>query len=350
LVALTLGFLCIAPRTVEAATARVRWLPSSSASAVTGYRVYARNSGSPYGTAVWTGNPAPATDGAISTTVTYTPASSGVNYFTVVAVGGTSGGESGLASELPVGTPNACRVDSCTTKTSCTFAQRPDGSPCPDATFCNGDEVCQAGNCAPAAARDCSDPIDCTIDSCDETNDRCVHTAPAGCCVACDAADPCLADACAQGDCSAPPGEDIVVNRVRLMKKASGIKLAAKGSFISDAMDPSVTGVEIAFLAPDGTEVYSAIIPSYLIKPGSSPGRFRFSTTRAQSDPMENGIDKLDFRLKAGVWSVTLKGDTSTLEDAFSETSLTWMMRMGNSCARGLYMECNQTSSKSVCR
>jgi hypothetical protein len=299
---------------------------------------------------VWSGNPAPATDGSITASVTYTPATSGVNYFTVVAVGGTSGGESGLATELPIGTPNPCRIDSCTTKTSCTFAQRADGAPCPDATFCNGDEVCQTGTCAPAGGRDCADVIDCTVDTCDEASDRCVHTAPAGCCVACDAADPCLADSCAQGDCSAPPGEEIEVNRVRLMKKAAGIKLAAKASFFSDSMDPSVTGVEIAFLAPDGAEVYSAIIPSYLIHSGSSPGRYRFTTTRAQSDPMENGISRLDFRLRGGMWSVTLKGDTPNLEDAFLEPSLTWVMRMGGYCARRLYMECRQTSSKSVCR
>lgn len=345
------GFVCcFAPGWAEAATARVRWLPSSSASSVTSYRIYARNSGSPYGTPVWTGNPGAAPDGSITATVTFTPATSGVNYFTVVAVGGTSGGESGLSTELPIGTPNACRIDSCSTKTSCTFAQRADGSPCHDATYCNGDEVCQAGTCAPAGGRNCADVIDCTVDTCDEANDRCLHSAPPGCCVACDSSDPCLVDSCAQGDCSAPPGEDIEVNRVRLTKKKAGIQLAAKGSFLSDTMDLSVTGVEIAFLAADGAEVYSAIIPANVIHAGASPGRYRFSTTRAQSDPMENGISRLDFRQRGGVWSVTMKGDTANLEDAFLEPSLTWVMRMGGSCARSLYMECKQTSSKSICR
>jgi len=41
------------------------------------------------------------------------------------------------------------------------------GTPCPDATLCNGDETCDgAGNCDPGTALDCDDNDLCTQDSC----------------------------------------------------------------------------------------------------------------------------------------------------------------------------------------
>lgn len=336
---------------VEAATARLRWLPSSSQ--ISGYRIYVRSAGSTYGsaTAIWSGNPTPGADGAATTQVTYTPSPSGVNYFTVVAVGSASGMESGLAQELPIGTPNPCRADACSTKTACDFSQRADGYACDDASFCNGAEVCQTGSCVSTGARSCSDAIDCTVDACDESADRCTHTGPPGCCLACDTDDPCLADACAIGDCSGGPGKEITVNRVRLLNKASGIKLAAKGTFYLDApADPTVSGVEIRLMAPDGTELFKSIVPSSEVHAGSQPGRYRFAATRAQSEVLQNGVTRVDFRVKGPRWSMTLKAETLALADAMAEPTLTWVVRMGTTCARHLHMECNQSAAKSVCR
>jgi cysteine-rich repeat protein len=52
------------------------------------------------------------------------------------------------------------------------------GSTCDDDLYCNVDETCDgAGSCAGGSARDCSDAVDCTDDSCDEAGDQCVNTA-----------------------------------------------------------------------------------------------------------------------------------------------------------------------------
>ncbi len=340
--------MAIAPENATAANARVRWLPSSSQ--VSTYRVYVRNAGVPYSSSAWSGNPAPSADGSITAVVPFTPGPSGVNYFAVVAIGSISGVESNLSQELPIGTPNPCTLDACSAKTTCTFGTRPNGTSCADELFCNGDEVCQAGVCG-SNARNCADVVECTVDTCDEAANKCVHTGPPGCCVACDSGDPCLADACAGGDCSAPDGTEIEVNRVRLLKKSSGIKLAAKGRFTLDApVDPTVTGVQISLVAADGTELYTSTIPSSEVRAGSAPGRYRFVASRAQASPAENGATRLDFRVKAGSWGMTFKAETANLDDAFEEASLTWVVRMGSSCARHLYMECKQGPSKSTCR
>jgi hypothetical protein len=71
---------------------------------------------------------------------------------------------------------NACTTDICTTGGVCVFEAAPDGTPCPDDLFCNGDEVCQFGACHAGPPRSCDDLNPCTIDTCDESQDACVHT------------------------------------------------------------------------------------------------------------------------------------------------------------------------------
>jgi hypothetical protein len=333
----------------SAATARVTWLPRSGV--VTGYSIYARNAGSSYGTGapIWTGNPTPAADGSLSATVTFTPSSSGTNYFSVVAVSATTG-ESGLSNEKGVGPQNQCRNDACVTKTACDFTTRPDGSSCDDNIFCNGPEVCRAGTCDTSAVRNCADAISCTTDTCDEAAGKCVHTGPPGCCLACDSLDPCLAKACATGDCSAAEGATVDVNRIRFLSKKGEIKLAAKGSFGADeSLDPSETGVSVEFFTVDGTRVYAATLFADDVKAGST-GRFRYQGGRSDFDPFKKGITRLDFRRKHDQWLVTLKAETVDLTDAFLEPTLTWVIKVGDTCARRMDMPCNQTSAKSVCR
>jgi len=342
-----LGAALLSSTVAQAATARVRWLPSSY-SGVSGYRVYVRNAGSTYGSAQWSGNPTVGSDGSLSASVTYTTATSGVNYFTVVAVTNTL--ESGISRELPIGTPNPCTIDSCSSKTSCTFRAQDDGTSCDDASFCNGSEVCLSGVCC-NSPRNCADAVACTVDSCDEAAHTCTHVGPPGCCAACDSDDPCLADACLAGDCTAPDGIEIDVNRVRLLSKASGVKLAAKGRFDAAAedADPSLTGAEIDLLAADGTVLFQSFIPASSFRHVAA-GRYRYVATRAESAGVENGINRLDFRVKGTEWQVTMKGDTPLLEDTVNEASLTWVLRMNAICARRLHMACDLSQQKSTCR
>lgn len=339
----------LAASVADAASARVRWQPRSTTA--TSYAVFVRNAGSTYGTTPhWSGNPTPGSDGSITVNVTYTPAASGANYFSVVAINAV--GESALATELPIGAVDPCRRDTCVTRTSCDFGNRPNGTPCDDALFCNGPEVCLNGTCDTSPSRDCSDAIACTVDSCQESEKRCVHAGPPGCCLACDSDDPCLQDGCATGDCTAPAGTPMEVNRVRLINKASGIKLAAKASFEADpSIDPSVTGAVVEFRAIDGTVLYRSVLRPGVMAAGAQRARYRFTASRAQSDADVNGLTRLDLRSKGASWYVTAKAETGLLFDTFLEPTVTMMIRFGDeACARRVHMACSQTPALSVCR
>jgi hypothetical protein len=333
----------------ESATARVRWLPRGAAA--TSYSVYVRNAGSTYGASPhWSGTPTAAADGTASANVTYTTAPSGTNYFTIVAL--SASGESALSNEIPIGPVDRCRSDSCVTKTSCDFGNRPNGTSCDDDVFCNGPEVCLNGVCDTSPTRDCADAIACTVDTCEESEGRCKNMGPPGCCVACDSADPCLADACAEGDCTAPAGTDIEFNRIRFMNKKSGIKLAAKGSFEADpTIDISTTRVVLEFRAIDGTVLYTSTLLPGIVRASAQDGRFRYTATRAQSDFYSMGMTRFDLRVKGTRWYVTAKAETSALMDAFLEPTISVMLRLGDeACMRRVAVPCSQSSTLSVCR
>ncbi len=55
----------------------------------------------------------------------------------------------------------------------CEASPKPDGTLCGDGLFCNVGETCQSGNCTGGTAKDCSDGVSCTDDSCNETTDSC---------------------------------------------------------------------------------------------------------------------------------------------------------------------------------
>ncbi|WP_348528634.1 choice-of-anchor K domain-containing protein, partial [Methanothrix sp.] len=66
-----------------------------------------------------------------------------------------------------------CTIDSCNEETD-KCENNPDDDFCNDGKFCNGDETCDpAKGCMPGTPPDCSDGIDCTIDSCNEETDKC---------------------------------------------------------------------------------------------------------------------------------------------------------------------------------
>lgn len=54
--------------------------------------------------------------------------------------------------------------------TSCTT-----DAECDDGLYCNGAEACQAGVCVSGTPVACDDGVACTVDSCDEVSDACVH-------------------------------------------------------------------------------------------------------------------------------------------------------------------------------
>src|SRR5262249_46651668 len=71
----------------------------------------------------------------------------------------------------------ACTVDSCNEATdSCNHV--PNDAPCGDGAYCNGTETCNAvTGCQPGTAVNCADSVACTVDSCNEATDSCDHVA-----------------------------------------------------------------------------------------------------------------------------------------------------------------------------
>jgi hypothetical protein len=67
-----------------------------------------------------------------------------------------------------------CTTDTCDSETGCVFT--PDDSLCDNFAFCDGEETCESElGCQSGSPPNCSDGVDCTIDSCNEVNDECDH-------------------------------------------------------------------------------------------------------------------------------------------------------------------------------
>lgn len=87
-----------------------------------------------------------------------------------------------------------CTADSCDEAADqCKHVER--NSVCSNGLYCDGRETCddQLG-CLPGTAPNCADNVDCTIDSCDEVNNTCTHTANNASCsngLFCDGAETC---------------------------------------------------------------------------------------------------------------------------------------------------------------
>jgi hypothetical protein len=80
------------------------------------------------------------------------------------------------ANEVNCNDGITCTIDSCDQATGvCMHALN--HLICQDPFFCNGIEQCDPLNdCGPGSLTDCSDGISCTIDSCIEADDSCMHT------------------------------------------------------------------------------------------------------------------------------------------------------------------------------
>ena len=99
---------------------------------------------------------------------------------------------------------NPCTTDSCDPALGCLNPALADGTPCPDGTVCNGDEICSAGTCMPGTPPFCSDGNACTTDTCDPTL-GCQYL-PVGDGTVCDDGDTCTTgDSCQAGTCTGTP-------------------------------------------------------------------------------------------------------------------------------------------------
>jgi hypothetical protein len=76
----------------------------------------------------------------------------------------------------------SCTLDSCD-EVNDTCKHVTDNSLCSDGLFCNGNETCHPTlGCQPGTPPNCNDGIACTVDTCDEAHDTCVHTPNNGAC------------------------------------------------------------------------------------------------------------------------------------------------------------------------
>jgi hypothetical protein len=175
---------------------------------------------------------------------------------------------------------------------------------------------------------------------------------PPGCCLACDSDDPCLSDACTEGDCTAAGGVELEVNRLKQSNQASGITLAAKGRFEADPnIDVTTTGAVFELRSVDGSVLYRSRVDGDLMGAGATGGRYRYAVSRSTADQLTNGISRLDFRVKGSTWLVSVKAQTFLLAAALQESDVTWMIKLGNEgCARRMDMICKRKPSLSICR
>ncbi len=108
----------------------------------------------------------------------------------------TNGCQAGVGPVVDDGV--SCTIDSCNEVTDTVANVATDGL-CDDGAFCNGSETCDAAaDCQAGTAPVVSDGIDCTNDSCDETNDVVVNAVDDGNCddgLFCNGAETCSATA-----------------------------------------------------------------------------------------------------------------------------------------------------------
>ncbi|MET0388882.1 MAG: hypothetical protein ABW321_23115, partial [Polyangiales bacterium] len=91
------------------------------------------------------------------------------------------GGTCYAAQSVQSGSPcHICEPTSSTTS----WSNKPTGTSCDDTLYCTVSDACTAGGACTGPARDCSDALSCTIDSCNEALDTCATNGIDGCLIA----------------------------------------------------------------------------------------------------------------------------------------------------------------------
>ncbi len=70
---------------------------------------------------------------------------------------------------------NACTQDICTPDNVCESVPVPNGTACDNGLYCTVGDACLAGICSSGTPRNCDDGFLCTVDSCSEAEDECLH-------------------------------------------------------------------------------------------------------------------------------------------------------------------------------
>ena len=81
------------------------------------------------------------------------------------------------ANAVPCGDDGIeCTSDLCNGAGTCAHPNKVNGTPCNDGQFCSVFETCSFGACAGGSFNSCNDNVSCTIDTCDESLNQCMHS------------------------------------------------------------------------------------------------------------------------------------------------------------------------------
>jgi len=262
----------------ETYAVRLHWQPSTDPG-VAGYRAYIRPLDGSYGPPQDLGLPAPETDGTLSFDVGGLDGATGYAFaLTAYLADGT---ESGLSNELEV--PARWTPGSCISDADCIDGAAAD--PC-QAAFC------LAGTCVPPG-----------------------------------------------GSSTASPDHTFSVDRFVFRLGGRPRRLHAHGSFVvTNPLDPTTTGASIDVGAAGGI-VYSASVPAgaFVAKRQGDIVRYVARHGRRGAAP---GFTRLVFEEQGGRMDVTLTLGGPLLAGLAGQSSLTWVVRLGEECVRDLNLQC----------
>ena len=230
-------------------------------------------------------------DGSVSWAVTGLAASR--TYFVAVSAYTDTRLESALSNELAIGTPNPCVRDACTAPTQCILQALPDGTSCgPPGATCGA--TCLAGVCAGGADR------------------------------------------------------VMTVDSLHVKTGADGLKIAAKGSFVTSAVfDPMAAGVQLTLADPGGaTLLQTTLTPADLI---ASRDGSTVKSARRRNDAAPGPVRRLTLRTRDDQtrWKAQLVVSPAP---AALPTGATLTLQSGELCLSAQPGDCRTRSRTLTCR
>jgi hypothetical protein len=173
----------------------------------------------------------------------------------------------------------------------------------------------------------------------------------------CDDGDPCTADeTCHEGACAGgAAGAELTDTRFTLAPLTSGTRLTATGTFwTAGAVDPALTGATIEIWSRTGIMLYGGSVP------GSEFGtnRLRTSfwyTSLLDPPPASGGLWRFSVTGRSGTVAINLRASGGEVDEVLAEAlqtgELTWALRFGEECARGIGISCEDSRTGIViCR
>jgi hypothetical protein len=282
--------ILVLPAQGRALNADLRWTASTDPR-VQGYNVYVREATHPHGAPRNAGAPHVDGDGSVSWQLTGLVTST--TYFVAVTAYTDTGLESALSNELPIGTPNPCVRDQCTSLTQCILQTLPDGS-----------------SCGPAGA-------------------------------ACGAT-------CLAGVCAGLADRVMTIDRLRVKAARGDLKIMAKGSFVTSAVfDPMATGLQLTLADPNGAAlVQTTLTPADLLA-SRDGGTIKSASRRGAADA--GPVKRLLFRKRDDVtkWKAQLAVSPAP---AGLPSGMTVAIQAGTLCVSAEATGCEVRARALTCR